>query len=182
MKKKSDIKIGATYAKAWFDGALELNELEKAFADTEKLSGSFDAENLKLLSSPIIPFNIKTDAVKDISTSLKLSKSTKNLLNILLDNSRFSQLPQVLKEFKYIYYKHNNIVEVCVETVKPLSKSQDEKLQQKLKDSLKQDVVIEYQIKPEIIGGLNIMFGTYRFDDSIKRKLDDLESIMKGNG
>ena len=41
-------------------------------------------------------------------------------------------------------------------------------------------VVVKYQIKPEILGGLVIECGTKFIDDSVKGKLERFELLMKG--
>ena len=41
-------------------------------------------------------------------------------------------------------------------------------------------VVVKYQIKPEILGGLLVECGSELIDDSVKGKIDRLELLMKG--
>lgn len=181
MKKKSNIKISSTYAKAWYDGAVQEKELEKAFAESKMLEKAFSAEDIKNLSSPIIPQNIKTQIINEISKKLKLSSITSSFLNVLNDNKRISHLSYILKDFNSLYFKGKDIVEVFVQTVKPLTSSQNEKLEKSLEKFLSKKVAINYEISPDIIGGLKIMYDTYQIDDSIKGKLTQVERIMKGN-
>ena len=45
---------------------------------------------------------------------------------------------------------------------------------------LKQNVVIDYEINPSILGGLRIQCGSKMFDDCLASKLNYLENTMKG--
>lgn len=70
--------------------------------------------------------------------------------------------------------------EVEVESVKELSAAQDKKLQANLEKVLGKKVVVSYKIRPELIGGLRIKFGSEMIDNSVISKLNRLENVMKG--
>jgi len=67
-----------------------------------------------------------------------------------------------------------------VQSVKELSKKQDKDLQNNLKKLLSKDVIIKYEIKPEILGGLIVQYDDNIIDDSLKNKLYLIEKMMKG--
>ena len=50
-----------------------------------------------------------------------------------------------------------------------------------MKKHLQQEIIINYNINPNILGGLIIEYGSTRIDDSLKGKLSRLEQVMKGN-
>lgn len=41
-------------------------------------------------------------------------------------------------------------------------------------------IVVNYEIRPELLGGLVVKFNSNMIDDSLKGKLNRLELIMKG--
>ena len=61
-----------------------------------------------------------------------------------------------------------------------LSAEQDKKLKQKLNNLFKKDVIVNYHLNPQILGGLVIKCGTVLIDSSVKHQLDSLEQLMKG--
>ena len=79
-----------------------------------------------------------------------------------------------------IYFEKHNIAEVDVESVLPLSSAQDAALKTNLKNFLKKDILINYHINPDIMGGLVVSYNSEMIDDSLKGKLNRLETIMKG--
>ena len=62
----------------------------------------------------------------------------------------------------------------------PLTETQDKNLKTNLKNFLKKDVLINYHINPDIMGGLVVSYNSEMIDDSLKGKLNRLETIMKG--
>lgn len=92
----------------------------------------------------------------------------------------FAELPQILEAFRHVYYIRHDIAEVEVGTVRELSAAQDKKLRANLEKMLSRKVVVKYEIKPELLGGLVIKFNSNMIDDSLKSKLNRLELVMKG--
>ncbi|MDR1694410.1 MAG: ATP synthase F1 subunit delta [Lactobacillaceae bacterium] len=181
MKKKTKIQISSTYAEAWYEAALQEKELDKAFADGKKLEKAFIPGDIKELSNPVLPKIVKEKIISNIGKKLNLSVSTQRFLDILNENKRLDEIFNIIRNFNSLYFKAKNIVEVCVQTVKPLNASQDDRLKKNLENFLAKDVVINYDIRADIIGGLKIMYDTYEIDDSVKGKLEKMESIMKGS-
>ena len=99
---------------------------------------------------------------------------------MIAENGRFAELPQILEAFSHIYYVRHDIAEVEVGTVRELSAAQDKKLRANLEKMLSRKVVVKYEIKPELLGGLVIKFNSNMIDDSLKSKLNRLELVMKG--
>ena len=98
-----------------------------------------------------------------------------------MENNRFDNIKAVFEQFYKLYYQKQGILEVSVQSVQPLNDKQHDKLLKGLEKLLKQKIIINYDINPDILGGLIVEFGTHRVDDSIKGKLNHLEQVMKGN-
>ncbi len=171
-----------TYATALYDAALETKAEAKVFADVEKLRAlvAQDDDLLRYMANPMVNESDKKDVLTQISAKLNWSEDTLRCLEIVSENRRFRELPQILSEFVHVYYKRHDIVEVSVESVKKLSAAQDKKLQSQLEKFLNKKIVVSYKIAPELIGGLRIKFGSEMIDNSILSKLNRLENVMKG--
>lgn len=182
MKKDSKTKIARVYALALYEAAEEKKVVEKVSEDIIKLHDiiSADADIVKNLANPLWAVEDKVSALKAVAVKLKLDSETLNCLNLIAENGRFAEMAQILDEFKHIYYAKHGITEVEVGTVKTLSATQDKKLRANLEKMLSSKVVVRYQIKPELLGGLVIKFNSNMIDDSLKSKLNRLELVMKG--
>lgn len=182
MKKVSKSKIASTYALALYEGAGENKAIARVFTDVDKLIMALneDSSIIKYLANPIWDVEAKKVAMKEVSHNVGLCKETLNFLDVVADNNRFAELALILEEFKHLYYQKNNIVEVEIQTVKNLGSAQDKQLKDNLEKVLAKKVIVKYEIKPELLGGLVIKYGSSMIDDSIKGKLNRLELIMKG--
>lgn len=182
MKKDSKTKIASTYALALYEGAEERKSTFKVNEDIEKLLAvvNQDKDFVKYLSNPVWVSDSKKEALNEISKKLSLCSETLNCLNVIIDNNRFGEFIEILNGFKRIYYTKNGFVEVEVQSVKNLSLEQDKKLKSNLETILNKKVVVSYEIKPELLGGLVVKYNSMMIDDSIKGKLNRLEIMMKG--
>ena len=160
MKQESKFKISSRYAEALYEAAAEKGDVAAVMKDMDVLIRDVanDKQAITYLANPL---------------SLRC-------LEIIAERNRFAELGMILNDFKSLYYARHGIVEVKVETVKPLSKTQDSKLKANLEKLLDKKVLIDYQIKPEILGGLVVSYGSDMIDDSISGKLNRLENVMKG--
>ena len=61
-----------------------------------------------------------------------------------------------------------------------LSAAQVKKLEASLEKLLKQKVLVSYLVKPEVLGGLKVKYGSNMIDDTLLGKLNRLEQVMKG--
>lgn len=182
VKKESKIKIATTYAEALFQGALQDGDAKAVIRDIDLLldQAAGYRQAIVMLANPLWGIDDKKAALKEVAGKLKLAPETLRCLNVMAENNRFSEFELILKAYRSLYLQKHNIVEVAVETVKELSVAQDKALRENLKAFLKKDVLVNYVIKPEILGGLTVSFGSDMIDDSLKGKLNRLESIMKG--
>ena len=182
MKKISKAKVISTYAEALYGAAEEKKAVSRVFEDVKCLSEIFHADEtmVKHLANPVWNLDSKKQALAEIAAKLKLDKETLNCLDIIASNNRFAELLPILDEFKHIWYRKNGIVEVEVQSAGALSPAQDKSLTAALDKMLSGKVVVNYQIRPEILGGLIVKFGSSMIDDSICGKLNRLEIMMKG--
>lgn len=181
MKKVAKIQIAQNYAEALYEAAVQDNLLEKVWADSMLLADVFAASpELNILNNPGWKKQQKQDLIQQIAQKLELSRTMANFLQLIAENGRISDVSAIMTQFKHVYYKGQGILEVGVECVQPLSPAQNTKLKKGLEKLLKQPVVINYNINPEILGGLTVQFGSMRIDDSLAGRLNRLEQVMKG--
>ena len=96
----------------------------------------------------------------------------------MAENKRLDCLLLVLDVWQKKYYEKKSILEVDVETVIPLSATQNKKLLKILEEKLNQQVKINYIINEDILGGLKISYNSFTIDDTIKNKLEIIKKKM----
>ena len=182
MKKNEKNKLIKSYAEAFYEASATSSLSEKVFAETEDFVDFLekDTKLMKYLSGPLLKDSDKKEILVDITEKKNFSQPIVGLVKTMADNGRVALLPEVLKAYADVYYAKNNISQVNVQTAIELSEEQKNNLVSAMESYLGNKVVVKYQIKPEILGGLVIECGTKLIDDSIKGKLERLELLMKG--
>ena len=82
---------------------------------------------------------------------------------------------KIFEEFKKIIDKKNGLTEIFITTSEPLKKEIEEKIKNKLSDSLNLNIKLTKLIDKEIIGGAIIKIKSIMIDNSIKSKLVEFE-------
>lgn len=182
MKKNSNFKTVMLYAESLYEGAEQGGFLEKTYSDARKLLRAVAAsgEQLKQLDNPLWTDEQKSELVFAVLKNLELCTSLTNLIKLLIENRRISDLTNVLQRFILLYNDRHDIAEVEVATVVPLNETQEKSLKEKLNGIFKKHIELSFVIEPEIIGGLIIRYKSNLIDVSVRHKLDALEQLMKG--
>lgn len=167
---------------ALYEAAVEKNAVSRVFADIKilDLEVTESPDFIKYFANPVWSHQSKIEALKSIAIKLNLAPESRNCLDIIAENNRFADLGSILKEFVRIYYQKNNMVEVQIQSALALLPMQIKKLEANLEKMLDQKIVADYQVKPELLGGLKIKYGSKMIDDTIEGKLNRLEQVMKG--
>lgn len=123
---------------------------------------------------PVISVLDKKDTIREIFDG-KIDNEVLNLLYVLLDNNRFDITPLVNEVFVKESEKLQNIIHAQVSSVIELDEAQKLQLNKKLNDKLKKQVILDFNIDKEIIGGLTIKIEDNIIDLSLKSKFDKLK-------
>ena len=109
LKKVSKSKIATTYALALYEAAADKKAVSKVYDDIKKLQAeiSKDADFIKCFANPLWASEAKIDALQAISSKMKFVAETRNCLKIIVENGRFAEFSEILREFVHIYHQKN---------------------------------------------------------------------------
>lgn len=180
VKKISKNKQAKTYALAWLEASKDNKVNKKIFEEVKTLQNSFNSDkNLwKIFSMPNINLNRQLEIISEICKKLKFSTITTNTLKIIATNNKLNILDLILDEFINMYYKDNNITEVDVCSAVELTSSQKNKLKKALEKRVNSEIILNYEIKPEILGGLKISYNSFLIDDTLQTKLSNIRNLI----
>jgi F-type H+-transporting ATPase subunit delta len=173
--------VGARYARALFDLAIETGELAAVEADLKTLKAmrAESAELRAVLASPAYPADAKGRVLAALAEAAGLSATTRKFLGLLAANSRASALGAVITGFQALSAEHRGVVSADVVTAVPMTEAQVKGLAAALRASLGKDPEIETRVDPAILGGVKVRVGSRLFDASLKSKLDSLKFALK---
>ena len=69
------------------------------------------------VANPLWGLDDKKAALREVAARMKLNAETLNCLDLIAENGRFAELPQILEAFRHVYYIRHDIAEVEVGTV-----------------------------------------------------------------
>jgi F-type H+-transporting ATPase subunit delta len=178
-----DIKVASRYAKSLLKIAIEEKALEELYTDMQ-LVNKICAENRELvllLKSPVV----KSDKKQAILTAIfdkNLSKIAATFVSLITNKKRAGILDDIAASFIETYKQHKNIKTAQVTSAVALSKAQKDgiiAILNSAKDASSID--LHEVIDTNIIGGMILRVGDKQVDESIKRKLKNLEMEFDEN-
>ena len=145
--------------------------------DTVILILQSSSELQMTLENTAISNSAKIDIINEVFKN-QINDKIINFLKILVNKSKFNELPLFIDEFNKILDNVNNIKRVEVVSAVQLTEDQKNKITEKLKNKLNKNIIAEWIEQPEIIGGLIIKIEDDVIDSSLKKKLENLEITL----
>ncbi|MCB0410346.1 MAG: ATP synthase F1 subunit delta [Flavobacteriales bacterium] len=175
-----DIKVASRYAKSLLGIALEQNALESIHQDMMHINQTCNANRdlTIFLKSPIIKSDKKLAILNELFSGI--NQISKSFISIIVSKKREGILEDIAVAFIDAYKVHKNIKTVSITTAIALNESQ----KKKIADLVNKDnstIELKEIINPEIIGGMILRVGDTQVDESIKRKLTNLEMEFDDN-
>ncbi len=173
--------MGARYARALFDLAVETSALDAVDADLKSLKAmrAASADLRTLLTSPRFTAEDKAKGLAAIAKHAGLSDTTTKFLGLLALNRRTSALSIIIDAFQALAAEKRGLVSAKVTTAVALTPAQAAGLAAALRTALGKDPQIETLVDPAILGGLKVRVGSKLYDASLKSKLDSLKFALK---
>ena len=103
----------------------------------------------------------------------------RNFIDLVVEKKREHILASVYGEFKAAADDLRGIMRARVTAAHEPSKQQLQNLKTQLEQALHKKVLIEIQVDKQLLGGMQIMIGTYILDDSISGRLDRLSKHLQ---
>ena len=181
MQKISKFKTASVYARAWLDAAKDKKIEDKAFEEAKLLKAAYNQDSAlwNLLAAPGDDRKIQRKIIENLAKKTNLSSITAETLALIAENGKLKATGLILDEFIKLYYQDKGIVEVRVETAVELTAAQDKKLRSVLETKLKAPILLEYTVKPEVLGGLRVRFKSFLIDDTLESKLGRIGQLIK---
>ena len=110
----------------------------------------------------------------------ELRPETQNLLRLLIEHRRTSEMPAIRREFERMADEAAGIVNVALSTAVELDDSERQRYERALADRLGKKVRMEYRHDPELVAGATVQIGDRLIDGSVRTQLDRLRQRLTG--
>ena len=170
------------YAKAFLEFAIKNDMADQGLADLELVTKTLQShrELRNILSQPFIKKEKKEAIITRVFEG-KISDKTLDFIKLILDKNRHEIIMYILTPYRELYYEYKNIAEVTITTAVKIDDATQQKLVSFVKDKIKGKVQIINKIDKEIIGGFIVNYLDYQYDESVRTKLNGLESLFADN-
>ena len=168
------------YAKAIFDIAKASHTVAswlEVLHDLALLANQSTIESY--INNPTIAPEKSVTLFLDILAS-ELNSTQQNFVRLLGDARQLSLLAPIEKLFYTLYARDSQTVQVRVLTASEMSTEQKAALSAALEKRLQKNIAMEYEIDPDLIGGVIIRTDEWVMDGSVKSKLQQLKTNLVG--
>lgn len=174
-----DESLAQVYATALLDLAFEKGVHAEVLGELK----GFDqilSENVKFADFLYAP-NIRQDVKKDVLQKAfggSFSDVTLNFLRVVIDKRRQLSLRGIIAAFVEGYHERMGELVVQVYSAAELDQGQRSRLSASLKKKYNLDVILQEQVKPELLGGLVLKVADERIDGSLRTRLETIGSRL----
>jgi F-type H+-transporting ATPase subunit delta len=173
--------VAGRYATALFELALEQKSIDAVKRDLDRFDAMLaDSDDLRrLVRSPVFSVEEQGKALSAILQRAGIGGLAANFLSLVIHNRRLFAVAQMIKAYRALVARHKGEVNAQVTVAEALSDANLAALKDALKAVTKQDVQVDVNVDPAIIGGLIVRVGSRMVDSSLRTKLNAIKFAMK---
>ena len=172
--------VSNVYGDALFELALELDRIDDFSEEVSAISEALKENNdlSKMMSHPKIDKEEKTRVVENIFKG-RVSDEIVGLMVMVIEKDHFKDMEDIFDYYINRVKEYKNIGVAFVKTPMELTDAQKKNVVKKLLDTT--DYVsfeMNYEVEPDLIGGMVIRIGDRVVDSSVKTKIYELTRQM----
>jgi F-type H+-transporting ATPase subunit delta len=183
MAGKDPITSGMAgrYATALFELALEQKAIDAVRADLDRFDRLLEeSEDLRrLVRSPVFSAEEQAKALQAVLQQAGISGLAANFLLLVARKRRLFAVRTMIRAYRALVARHKGEVRAQVTVAQPLSDAHLAALKDTLKAATRQEVEVDVNVEPAIIGGLVVKLGSRMIDSSLRTKLNSIKFAMK---
>jgi len=175
-----EVTVARRYAEAYVNALEKAGRLEAGLKELKAVAQVYmGSEDLKhFLGSPEISTEEKKALLEKLFSD-SVGPQGMGLIQLLLRWDRTELLGFIGQEIEAIAQAHQGIVHGTVATVRPISSEETETIARMVGKRLGKQVILERQVKPELLGGVQVTVGTTLLDGSVQRRLRNVSETFK---
>jgi len=179
----SNETVSRRYATALADIVIKTGEVEGVKGELkiweQMLTGNSELENA--FRNPAIAHANKEKVLESLLERMRPSKTTSNFLRVLLRNGRLVDLTSINDRFAVVLEERSGSVVASVLSARELSDSQRNELKANLERITGKQIKLDFNIDPNLIGGVVTRVGSTIYDSSVKTQLENLKEELIGS-
>jgi F-type H+-transporting ATPase subunit delta len=167
-------EIAQVYSRSVFDVAKEHGKLDRIRDELGEFADAL-AQNRELsvfFFSPYFSTEEKEDGLR--RTVVDADPTLVNFLELLIENHRLPLIYRIRRQFDALWDRENKRLPVQVTSAVELDRSVIEALEAGILEQTGQNVELESNVDPDILGGIVLRVGNSILDASVRHRLEQL--------
>ncbi len=175
--------LAQTYAEALLELADDGGSLAEVAEEVESLRGLIrDNTSLRaILENPAIADDERAGSLERMFKG-RVSEVLYRFVQVVNRKGRADVLPSILEAFTGLVRDRRGIVEVNAYVPQRMSPAEADRVQSRISERLRHEVVLHQYEDPTLIGGLKLRIGDRLIDGSVKAQLGRMRSVLAGAG
>jgi F-type H+-transporting ATPase subunit delta len=171
--------IARRYAQGIFQLAQADHNLDAWRSELTQLEGLLQDDVLRAaFANPAVTTPRRMELAQKLAPELR--PETQNLLRLLIEHRRTSEMPDIRHEFERMADDAGGIVNVALTTAIELGDADKQRYEGALAERLGKKVRMEYRQDPGLVAGATVQIGDRLIDGSVRTQLDRLRQQLVG--
>lgn len=168
--------IGLRYARALLEIGEETGTTKQMLEGLRRFFQAYQesADLRMVLSNPSIEVEERKALVKTLAGRLMLGTVVTNFLQLLMDKDRSAALPAIFEAYQQLADARSGQIRAQVTSASQLTPAQEARIKTTLARITGQQVIVESQVDPALIGGVVTRIGGKVYDGSLRTQLNSL--------
>lgn len=181
-KEQSVSGMPGRYATALF----ELAQQEEAIEDVGEALNRFatlvtqSPDLMRLVRNPVFAADDQIRALNAVLERAAISGLAAKLILLAAQNRRLYAILDMIGAYEALRAEAKGETTAEVTSAEPLSEAQKQALKDELKRLLGRSISLTATVDPAVLGGLIVKAGSRMVDSSLRTKLNNLKTAMKG--
>lgn len=174
----NESQISVRYAKALFQSAVELDQLDRVYSDMGLLAETCKLDDFRfLLMQPSLQPSQKS-RVAEAVLKTSLSKLSLSMVTLIIQNKRETYLPGIARYFGELYRKARGIKTAKLVTAQPVEDPVREQIKSLIRKAYRSEVELSSMVEEELIGGFILTVEDQQYDASVASKLKKMKKEL----
>ena len=173
------IAVARRYAQALFE-LLEKSQLESTRVALAGLGQAIkDSTSLRhVVASPAFGIEDKIAVLDELGRRLGCAPTVQAFLGQLVKKNRVGFLPEIAEVFGKLVDESKGTQQITVSSAGALPQSEQERIKTRLREQLKRDVDVTFQINANHLAGLKIQIGSTVVDSTVRGRLKAMQGLL----
>jgi len=171
----ASLRIARRYATALLELAAEAGVHEPIYEELQHVAAVLRAsgELRAVLRNPVIRTERKRAILEELFAG-RVSELLLQFLRLLVEKRREPLLPDIITAYEELFFEHTNRLAVIARSAIPLDEELQERIIQILSERTGKQVLLRPEVRPELLGGLQIQIGDTVYDGTLQHALQRL--------